>query len=134
MVRAKYIAGRLLKTMFNSYEIGLFGEKCVRRYLVLHGYRIVTANFKTKFGEIDIIARKGKQIKFVEVKARSNVEKAAPREYVDAEKLSRIRRTADYFMTYYKPNLQPSVCVAEVYLKEHRNRLKAVKIAILENV
>lgn len=53
-------------------RIGKIGEKLAAEYLEKHGYEIITTNFYTKRGEIDIIARKDNEIVFVEVKTRSS--------------------------------------------------------------
>ena len=58
--------------------------------LQLKGYRIISRGFKTKMGEIDIIARKGNLVAFIEVKARANVASA-----IDAVTQSSKRRIAN---------------------------------------
>lgn len=54
----------------NSTELGNIGEDTACRYLEKQGFQIVTRNWKTKYCEIDIIAKKSGRIYFVEVKAR----------------------------------------------------------------
>lgn len=49
---------------------GAAGEKIASAYLKKLGYRILESNFRTPFGEIDIVARLGRVIVFVEVKSR----------------------------------------------------------------
>ena len=53
-------------------ELGRFGEERAARYLRLHGYRIVETNYSCRLGEIDLIARKGRYLVFVEVKLRKS--------------------------------------------------------------
>lgn len=64
----------------NSYQTGLFSEFLACAYLVLHGFRIVrrryTTGRNTNRAEIDIIARRGKLIIFVEVKKRKTIDAA----------------------------------------------------------
>jgi len=62
------------------------------------GYRIMARNWRTRFGEIDIIAREGGTIVFVEVKARSGVGYGGPSGAVDAAKQRRIATTASLFL------------------------------------
>lgn len=52
-------------------RIGAEGERLAQKYLRRHLYKIIETNFRSKLGEIDIIARRGKTLVFVEVKARS---------------------------------------------------------------
>lgn len=58
----------------SSYNYGIFAEYFVIFYLMLRGYRILARRFKTKMGEIDIIATKNKELIAFEVKARRNTE------------------------------------------------------------
>jgi putative endonuclease len=53
-------------------ELGDFGEKIARKILIEKGYEIIELNYRTKFGEIDIIAKENNVLIFVEVKTRTN--------------------------------------------------------------
>ena len=59
-----------------SYTKGIFAEYLACVFLFVRGYQILSIRYKTKLGEIDIIARKSKSIHFVEVKLRQNADKA----------------------------------------------------------
>ncbi|WP_202899049.1 YraN family protein [Ahrensia sp. 13_GOM-1096m] len=72
-----------------AYRKGHRGEWLAAQCLRLKGFRIVAKRFKTKSGEVDIIARRGKLILMVEVKARDNVEQA-----MDAVTQTALRRIA----------------------------------------
>lgn len=69
---------------------GLLGEVMAARYLRAEGYLIAEANFRTRQGEVDIIAQRDDMLIFCEVKTRSNTAIALPRESVDARKQRRI--------------------------------------------
>lgn len=56
----------------NTYNSGLLAEIIVMLWLLLHGYLIMAWRFKTHLGEVDIVARRGRTIVAVEVKARKN--------------------------------------------------------------
>lgn len=75
---------------------GRWAEALARLYLRATGRRILAANFKTPVGEIDIIARRGDLISFVEVKARADTAAAAAA--ITATQQSRIARAAEYFL------------------------------------
>jgi putative endonuclease len=64
--------------------------------LRLKGYRIVARNFRCRFGEIDIIARKGNLIAFVEVKSRRSPQDAL--DAVSRESQRRIENAADIWI------------------------------------
>ena len=71
---------KILKNLDNVKK-GKIGEEIARRYLVLIGMKIICSNYKTKFGEIDIIAKLENKIVFIEVKSRTSKDYglAAPR-------------------------------------------------------
>nr|WP_297175436.1 YraN family protein [uncultured Agathobaculum sp.] len=94
---------------------GAWGEMAARRFLEQAGYVIVTMNFRTRFGEIDIIAQRGKYIVFVEVKARRNDRFAAAREHVTQGKQARILAAAEAWLQSTPSDLQPRFDVIEVY-------------------
>ena len=52
-------------------KIGKFGEDIACKFLMKHGYRIVERNYAKKWGELDIVAKKGGKVYFVEVKTVS---------------------------------------------------------------
>ncbi len=69
---------------------GNLAEDAAARYLASLGYEILDRNYAVRGGEIDIIAREGDFVVFVEVKARENARYAAPREAVTPAKRRRI--------------------------------------------
>jgi putative endonuclease len=56
--------------MIERLQVGKAGEEAAVRYLCQQGYRIVERNYRCRFGEIDLIARDGKTLTFIEVKTR----------------------------------------------------------------
>ena len=92
---------------------GAAGEVLAARFLRERGYDILTANYRTRLGEIDIIAADKQYIAFVEVKTRNDAAIYAPREAVTKEKQRRILRTAARFLQHPTP-LQPRFDVVEV--------------------
>jgi len=75
-------------------QAGDRGEQLAANYLAGKGYAILEKKFKAKTGEIDIIARDGEYIVFVEVKFRTGLNMGYPREAVGYVKQQKIRRTA----------------------------------------
>ncbi|MDQ5962318.1 MAG: putative endonuclease [Patescibacteria group bacterium] len=59
----------LINTVAEHNEIGKIGEKIAISFLVKHGFSLVEKNYRTKYGEIDIIVKKDLKIRFVEVKS-----------------------------------------------------------------
>jgi putative endonuclease len=80
----------------NSYRYGLFAEYFVIFYLIIRGYRILARRYKTKFGEIDIIATKRKELVVFEIKARRN--QILGSDIVSKYQLHRINNTLKFFL------------------------------------
>lgn len=78
----------------NNLITGRAGEKLAAELLKKSGYKIIAANYRNKFGEIDIIARDKDTIAFVEVKARSSDKYGLPAEALSAFKQRQIAKTA----------------------------------------
>lgn len=80
------------------HKKGREGEDKACSYLKKLGYRIIERNFKTNFGEIDIVARHKKCTVFVEVKARKSDSFAMPEENVGLKKQRRIIKSAEVYL------------------------------------
>ena len=74
--------------------LGRRGEAIAARHLVAAGLSIVERNWRCAQGEIDLVARDGDELVFVEVKTRSGVGFGHPLEAITASKLARLRRLA----------------------------------------
>lgn len=101
--------------MNDKKEIGTWGEDRAALYLRLHGYHIVERNFRCRSGEIDIIARRGGVVAFVEVKMRKNADFAEAREFVTYTKQRRVISAAELWILKNNCELQPRFDVIEVY-------------------
>lgn len=78
----------------NTKILGTSGEVLAKKFLEKKGYRIVEVNYVNKIGEIDIIAKQGETIVFVEVKTRSSLKFGRPSEVVGLNKQNKIRSVA----------------------------------------
>lgn len=95
---------------------GPLGERACAQSLRKKGYRILDANYRTRFGEIDMIARRGPYIVFVEVKTRGPGALAPPMESVTPAKRQKVVRTAALYLAAHPCALQPRFDVMEVEL------------------
>ena len=84
--------------MTNKKNIGNLGESKSIEYLEKNYYQIIERNFFCRFGEIDIIARDGNYLVFVEVKYRKSENYGMPIEAVDFRKQNKIRGVANYYL------------------------------------
>ncbi|HCY86334.1 MAG TPA: YraN family protein [Desulfobacteraceae bacterium] len=80
--------------------LGKAGEDAAARYLESRGYTILERNFRHKTFEMDIIARDGDTLCFIEVKTRSNTRKAMPREAVHHAKQKKMLLGATWYLKH----------------------------------
>lgn len=73
-------------------------EALAGRYLEAKGLRVIAQNFRTRYGEIDLIAMDGNEVVFVEVKARKTAEFGYPEEAVTRSKLAKIAHCAATYL------------------------------------
>lgn len=96
--------GKWLQSLFKSQPpkdaMGDRGENLAARYLRNLGYRIIVRNFRCEAGEIDIIAREGTTLVFVEVKTRS-YDDPAPEDQVHEGKQHQLTRVAKIYLSRY---------------------------------
>lgn len=95
--------------------LGPWGESLAASYLQKKHYRILACNYRTRFGEIDLIVCTRKIIAFVEVKLRKEANYVQAREYVGYQKQNRIRTTAQLWLQANPTELQPRFDVIEIY-------------------
>lgn len=81
-----------------NLNLGMAAEEAAAELLKKNGYRIISRNYKTKIGEIDIIARDKDTLAFVEVKARSSLAFGNPAEAVIKHKIRQISKAALSFL------------------------------------
>jgi putative endonuclease len=89
-----------------SREVGNIAEDKAAKYLQGLGYEIIDRNFYSRFGEIDIIAKKDKILHFVEVKSGKNFD---PVYALTPRKLDKIIKTVNYYILKNKINISFSI-------------------------
>ena len=95
--------------------VGIWGETQAWEYLKKKKYKLAAANYRTKFGEIDLIVYDRKYLVFVEVKTRKSSQFAYAAEFVDYHKQQKLRATAELYLSKYPTKLQPRFDVIEIY-------------------
>jgi putative endonuclease len=86
---------------FNKQK-GSDGELIAYRYLRRQGYRIVSRNYRKRFGEVDLIGWDGETLAFIEVKARTNQVRGRPEEAVHTGKQRQICRVAREYRSRHR--------------------------------
>ncbi len=84
--------------MARALERGKRAEAQAADFLRSCGYQIVAENYRWRGGEIDLIAREGGYLVFVEVKARSSEAFGLPEEFIDRSKRQKLIRTAQKYL------------------------------------
>ena len=92
--------------MSEHNDIGREGEDVAASYLMQKGYRIVARNWRYGPKEIDIVARDGETMVFVEVKTRSTLAFELPQEAVTKKKMKNLVEAADAYMLQYNIELE----------------------------
>ena len=110
---------KMIKNLDNVKK-GKIGENIAKKYLISLGMTIICSNYRTKFGEIDIIAKLENKIIFVEVKSRMSKDYGLACEAVD-KKASKITSVAKYYIsTNNLKNYEIRFDVIEIYFIEEK--------------
>lgn len=117
--------------MRSTASAGKIGEEYAVSLLKKNGYKIVARNFRSKFGEIDIVATENHTLVFVEVKTRWSPKFGNPEEAVTPRKLAHLERTAHYFKLLNPKS--PDASRIDVVATEVRDG-KVTAARILKNV
>ena len=112
-------------------ETGILGEKLAQDFLRKRGYRVLETNYRCPEGEIDIVARHGEFLVFVEVRTKRSLQQGSPEESITPAKMARLRTTtARYLQSHH--DLSPSWRIDVVAIEMGRNN-KPLRIELIEN-
>jgi len=81
----------------HQQKLGRLGEALAKKILLKKGYRFLSQNFRSKFGEVDLIFLDKETLLFVEVKTRIGSKLGTPEEAITPWKIQRLIKTAQYF-------------------------------------
>ena len=98
--------------------LGRWGEGVAAEYLRKKHYTLVAANYRCRFGEIDLIVENRHFLVFVEVKLRKSAAFAEAMEFVDRRKQERLKETAAMYLSQNETQKQPRFDVIEIYAPE----------------
>lgn len=129
--------------MARHNKIGETGENVATRFLMKHGFRIMDRNYRKKWGEIDIVAKKGGELHFIEVKSvsRETLEFVThetshrPEDNVHYRKRQRLARTIETYLLEKQGRSDSKwifdVVVVYVSLKEKRTKINYIENIVL---
>ena len=115
-----------------SRLLGRWGEALAAEHLRRAGYQILAANWRSRFGEIDLIAADQNYLCFVEVKLRKSAAFGGAGEFVDRRKQDKLRLTAELYLSQHPTRLQPRFDVIEIYAPQGADT-KAPRVRHIEN-
>ena len=114
-------------------EVGRLGEALAVVFLERRGYRIIARNYRKKHGEIDIVAKKGGVLHFVEVKAGafsremiSRENRLDPTDNATRRKMRKVVRTAESFMLEHDVKGDIQIDLVVVYMDMRTRRARCV--------
>lgn len=85
-------------------KVGQLGESLARDYLKRKGYRILEQNYRTRYAEIDLVARQKDVLVFVEVRTKVGERFGTPEETLNWKKLQQVKRNAFSYASRVKWN------------------------------
>jgi putative endonuclease len=106
--------------------LGRRGEDLAVAFLKKKGYRILSRNFKTPVGEIDIIAEDRNTLVFIEVKTRTDGSFGRPFEAVGYRKQGKMRKVALSYLTYTKKEMPSRFDVLSIEMEEGRSTIEHI--------
>jgi putative endonuclease len=115
----------------NRQEIGKLGEKLAQKFLKKRGYRIRETNFHCRQGEVDIIARQGDYLVFIEVRTKSNLDFGSPEESITQSKKEKLIAVALTYITTHQK--LPPLWRIDVVALEVSDKGKTKRIELIEN-
>ena len=117
--------------MAQHNDVGKWGEQLIVDRLVTEGYTIVERNWRMGHLEIDIIATRGEEIIFVEVKTRRDASHNNPLDAMTPKKIALLSRAANSYLTMTHCRLTPRFDVASITGSDHSPLIEYIPNAFL---
>lgn len=112
----------------DARQRGKWGEDLALEYLRNKNYSVVSRDWRSRFGEIDLIVKNSEYLVFAEVKLRKNAQFAQAREYVSKSKQKKITMTAQLWLASHATKLQPRFDVIEIYAPDEAAPVEIIHI------
>ena len=114
-----------------TVEVGKVAEDTACKFLKKKGYKIIARNYRTRLGELDIVALDGETVAFVEVRSKKEGSFGPPGASINGEKSRRITRAAWNFLT--KKGIRDRDCRFDVVSIVYQEGMKAPQISLFKN-
>ncbi len=110
-------------------KLGKKGEKLAVKFLRKKGYKVIKQNYKTRIGEIDIIAKDRETLAFIEVKTRESIEYGLPFEAVNRAKKKKIANVALLYLKKVKEIPPCRFDIVSIYYEQDKPEFELIKDA-----
>ena len=115
----------------NRVDLGKVGEKLALAFLVKRGYEIIERNFWCPFGEVDIIAKDGQTVSFIEVKTRKSTLFGMPFESIVKKKQGHLVRASNFYLN--RKGILDADCRFDVISVLFEKDCKAATVKLLKD-
>lgn len=111
-----------------SREAGFAAEQRALAHLTCHGLKLIESNYRSRFGEIDLILRDGDVLVFAEVRMRSSTHFGGARASITLAKQAKLIKTAHQYLTQFP---RPPACRFDAVLlgAVHDDKIEWIKNA-----
>jgi putative endonuclease len=110
-------------------SLGKEGEEIALRFFRKKGYRIIERNYRTPLGEIDLIAKDGDVIVFIEVKTRIDIAFGRPFEAVDWRKKEKIKKVSLCFLKRFRYEVPARFDVLSINIENGEKKVEHIRDA-----
>ncbi|MBD1433182.1 YraN family protein [Sphingobacterium sp. DN00404] len=115
--------------MAKHLEFGQQGEREAQEFLRTQGYQILQLNWRYKWWEVDIIAKEGDILAFIEVKSRSSTQFGEPFQFVDLKKQKNLIKAAGVFLKRINHRGDIRFDIVSIYSHNGKKDISLVKDA-----
>jgi len=117
--------------MGSNILLGKLGEDLASDFLKKNGCKIIDKNFYTRYGEIDLIAKRGDEIFFIEVKTRTSIKYGYPETAVNRKKINHLLKAVHIYINIKKIK---SFWRIDIISVELNNKTRRAKINWFKNI
>lgn len=110
----------------DNLKTGQIGEGLAAKFLEKKGYKVVDKNFRTRFGEIDLIVKKSNVLIFVEVKCRIGGQ-GEPEWQINRKKISRVKKMAQAYLIKKSPDYEDLRIDVVCLVLSAKNKIMRIK-------
>ena len=108
----------------NNLKTGHLGETIAKRYLQRKGFKIIEENYRTKFAEIDLIAKLKDALVFIEVRTKVGTQFGIPEQSLSRRKINKVVKNAQMYMKYKQYGGKYRIDAVCVVLNENKKLLR----------